>query len=291
MKRFLVVIVAMAALLAPQGALAWGGWSHKLVAYIAKGHLTPEAKEKVEHYLGNNMVNDATWMDRVASWTKKSKAHIPGYYQTSSWHMVTVDKNLKLSNARKYTNDGDLIPNLKACLKRLENYQNMTDSAVVTNLRCVLHMVGDMHCPSHTYYLEFPHTFGEVSPQKGSGIPKIRRNDQRRVIYNGKKTTYHKVWDGLSIRALYPQFGAKYEPYRQEFEKLYTAKDYKKICKGTIEDWALENARNNRAIYDWIEERNHNIDTAFLEEHRDLSISQLMKSAYRLAHVLNECFK
>ncbi len=99
------------------------------------------------------------------------------------------------------------------------------------------------------------------------------------------------MWDGLSIRALYPQFGAKYEPYRQEFEKLYTAKDYKKICKGTIEDWALENARNNRAIYDWIEERNHNIDTAFLEEHRDLSISQLMKSAYRLAHVLNECFK
>ena len=284
-------MVAVMVLGAVPSAMAWGAWSHRLVAYIAKDHLTPKAKATVEHYIGDNMVKDATWMDRVASWTKKSEWHIPGYYETSSWHMVTVDKNLRLSNARKYTADGDLLPNLGKCIERLKNYRELSDSAVVTNLRCVLHMVGDMHCPSHTYYLEFPHTFGEMSPAKGGGIPRIGRNDQRSVIYNGKKTTYHKVWDGLSIRALYPKFGAKYEPYRDEFEKLYSPAQIKKICKGTIEDWALENARNIRPIYDWIEERNHDIDTAFLEEHRDLSISQLMKSAYRLAHVLNECFK
>lgn len=290
MKRIFIAALFVAVVAVPQYAKAWGAWSHRLVAYIAKEHLTPEAKAAVDRYIGGDMVKDATWMDRVASWTKKSKGHIPGYYETSSWHMVTVGKDLRLSNARKYTNDGDLMPNLAKCIDNLKNRRELSDSAVVTNLRCVLHMVGDMHCPSHTYYLEFPHTFGEVSPAKGSNIPKIRRNDQRSVIYNGKKTTYHKVWDGLSIRELYPQFGAKYEPYRVEFEKLYSPAKIKKICKGTIEDWALENAKNNRAIYDWIEECNHNIDTAFLEEHRDLSISQLMKSAFRLAHVLNECF-
>ena len=277
--------------IAMPSALAWDGWGHRLVANIAKEHLTPKARAEVQKYLGEeDMESAAVWMDRVASWTKKRKGHIPGYYVTSSWHTYTVGRDLKPSNARGYKGSGDLLPNLGRCIERLKNRHELSDSAVVTNLRCVLHMVGDMHCPSHAYYLEFRYPFGGPSPVKGSGVPSIRRNDQRVVYYNGKKTTYHTVWDGQSLRAVYPQLGRDLTAFRRELD-TWSPAQIKKVCKGTIEDWAAENAKQCRPIYDWIEALDHRIDTSFLVEHRALSEMQVRKAAYRLAHVLNECFK
>ena len=89
MKKLFTFVVLVALTLSVQEAMAWGGWAHKLIAIIAESHLTPEVKEKTEKYLGSPIYNHASWMDRVPVWTKN---RIPGWEQTSWWHMTTVDK-------------------------------------------------------------------------------------------------------------------------------------------------------------------------------------------------------
>ena len=266
-------------------AMAWGGWAHKLIAVIAESHLTPEAKAATEKYLGSPIYDHASWMDQVPLWNKK---RIPGWEQTSWWHMTTVDKvgkkKFALSDKRASSGDGDLYPNLVQCVENLKNYRNLTDSAVMINLKCVVHMVGDMHCPCHVFYTEFEDCF----PRKING-KKYRRHDQMYIYYNGKKTTNHKVWDGMSIKEIWPEYGSDYEKFRVALDKM-SPKKREKMCKGTIEDWVLQNAKDCRYIYDDITP-GCKIDRQYLLDNQKLSKQQCLRASYRLAHILNETFK
>ncbi len=57
---------------------------------------------------------------------------------------------------------------------RLKDYRNMSDSLVRLNLMYVIHIVGDMHCPSHVKY---------AGCKSG------------RADLNGRKMSYHAMWD------------------------------------------------------------------------------------------------
>ena len=285
MKKVIISFVALATICSVQTASAWGGWAHKLIATIAETHLTPEAKAQTEKYLGSPIYDHATWMDKVPLWNKK---RIPGWEQTSWWHMCTVDrvgkKKFALSDKRGSNGDGDLYPNLVKCVENLKNYRNLTDSAVMINLKCVIHMVGDMHCPCHIYYTEFEDCFSRKINGK-----RYRRHDQMYVYYNGKKTTSHRVWDGLSIREIWPDYGADYELFRKALDKT-SPKKQAKMCKGSIEEWVLQNAKDCRYIYDDITP-NCKIDRQYLLDNQKLSKQQCLRAAYRLAYILNECMK
>ena len=285
MKKLFVSLFALAMLFSANEALAWGGWAHKLIAVIAESHLTPEAKAQTEKYLGSPIYNHASWMDQVPVWKKK---HIPGWEQTSWWHMCTVDRVGKnkyvLSDKRSSKGDGNLYPNLVQCVENLKNYRNLTDSAVMINLKCIVHMVGDMHCPSHIFYTEFEDCFSGVVNGK-----KVCRHDQITVYYEGKKTTSHRVWDGMSIRQIWPEFGPDYEKFRVALDKV-KPKKIAKMCEGTIEEWVLQNAKDIRYIYEDITPGCH-IDREYLLKNQKLSKQQCLRASYRLAHILNECFK
>ena len=114
-------------------------------------------------------------------------------------------------------------------------------------------------------------------------------SSQRSALADGKKTTLHKVWDGMSIRELYPEFGKDYEKFRVALDKS-NAKKRAKICKGTTADWLIQNAKDCRYIYDEIDRGDH-IDYDYILRNQKLSKQQCLRASYRLAHVLNECLK
>lgn len=265
--------------------MAWGGWAHKFITYTAEQYLEPEVKTKVEKYLGSSMIDHCVWMDQIRRPVRNKKHPQHHYHQpwakTLAWHMITADKNLQLSDERAYNNDGDLLPNLKVCIENLKNHRNLTDSAVVVNLKCVIHMVEDMHCPCHIYYTEFPDCF------RKPGVS--YRWDLFPVMYEGKKSTYHKVWDGLSLIELYPKYQGDFSLFRAELDNR-NAKQRAKICRGSVDDWALETARDCRVIYDW-KKPNDSVDREFLLKKRTLAIQQYQRASYRLAYVLNECLR
>ena len=265
--------------------MAWDGWTHKLIAHIAEQYLTPEAKAEAEKYLGSSITDHATWMDRVASWNKN---RIRGWEGTSLWHMATVDrvggKKYAVSEKRTSKGSGALHPQLEKSMELLRNRKNYTDSAVVINLKCLIHMVQDMHCPVHLYYTEDEDCFGTVVDGK-----KVSARNQMSIYYNGKKTTFHKVWDGLSIRELYPQFEKDYDKFRVALDKS-KAKQRAKMCQGTTADWLVQSAKDCRYIYEEID-RGGSIDDQYIYDHKRLSQQQCLLAAYRLAHVLNDVLK
>ena len=285
MKKIVTIVVSLVLICSAQEALAWGGWAHRFITYTAEKHLDPEVKSKIEKYLGSSMIDHCSWMDEIRKPIRNPKHPEHDYHMawehTLAWHMITADKNLQLSNERAYNNDGDLLSNLKVCIENLKNHRNLTDSAVVVNLKCVIHMMEDMHCPCHIYYTEFPDCFRKPGSKY--------RWDCFSLTYEGKKRTYHGIWDGDSILALYPELGKDYDLFREKLDNL-AEKKRAKMCEGTIDEWVVETAKDCRKIYDWAAPGDE-LDRSFLLQHRKLSILQYHRASYRLAHILNECFR
>ena len=285
MRKIVIAFLVALFALCSYEAYAWGGWAHNFITYTAEQHLDKDVKAKIEKYLGSSMIDHCRWMDQIRKPVRNKKHPQHEYHKpwahTLAWHMITADKNLQLSNERAYNNDGDLLPNLKVCIENLKNHRNLTDSAVVVNLKCVIHMMEDMHCPCHIYYTEFPDCFRK---------PGVKyRWDLFPIVYEGEKATYHKVWDGLSILALYPEYDEDYAKFQAKLDNL-SPKKIAKICEGTPEDWALETARDCRVIYDWAKPGDE-LNRDFLLKHRKATLRQFHRASYRLAHVLNETMK
>ena len=285
MKKIVFLFITLAAICSVQIASAWGWWTHNLIGHTADKYLEPSVKEKVEHYLGSPITNHCTWMDKIRTPIRK-KSH-PDYEAYQAYrpslvcHGMVLDGNFLPSDERAKGGKGNLLPFLEQCVEDLRNYRNMTDSAVAVNLKYVIHMMQDMHCPGHIYFTDMPDCF------KGPSLPAGRMFMP--VYYEGKKINYHKIWDGLSVRALYPECGKDYELFRQKMDK-YNAKKRTKICRGTLNDWAKDSGKRSRPIYNNVEPGDH-LDREFILSYRKISETQAMYSAYRLAHLLNEIFR
>ena len=286
MKKIVVLLVSVAAICLAERASAWGVLGHRTIACIAEKHLTPEAKAATEKYLNASLPSVALWMDRTASWTKKRKGHIPGYEQTSTWHTLVVDEKYRVSKEQTPKGSGNLVPNLTKCIENLKNYRNLTDSAVVVNLKCVVHMMGDMHCPTHIYFLEFPDCFQSPKDANGKRTP---ARDRMTVYYDGKKMTYHSFWDGVGITQIYPEHSKDYKYYANAFDKG-SAKQKAKFCKGDIDAWVHDSAKNCRPVYNNVKAGDE-LNRDFVLSYSKMTQRQCLKAGCRLAYILNECFK
>ena len=286
MKRAFSLFLFVLLLASAESAFAWGGWAHKFITYTADKYLDADVRTKVEHYLGSPMINHATWMDEIRRPIRRKNhpdhAKAQAWRPSLRWHHCVVDKRFRVSDVRSSKGSGDMLPNLEKCIENLRNHRNMTDSAMAVNLKYVIQMMQDMHCPSHIYYTEFADCFEPVAPND-------RKRDQMRIIYEGKRTSYHAVWDGESILILYPELGEDFELFRQKLD-IYSARQRAKICQGDLNDWASDAGKRCRPIYDKID-HGDSINREFLAGYHKISKGQAMRCAYRLAHILNETLK
>ena len=226
------------------------------VIYAVTGNLTPKAKKTIEKILGHSIVYYATWMDE---WRAE-----PGYEHTSAWHTASVDKNLVYAPRPK----GDVIFALEDAIAKLQDYKQQDDSTVVMSLRCIIHFVGDMHCPVHVKYAD----------QKSYN-----------VYLNGDKCSYHNVWDDQIISRSH-RWG--YLEYAHQLDRC-TKQQIKTITAGTLRDWFHENARDSRHIYELVgpnEKLDKNETKSFVNHTHEYAERQILRAGYRLAHVLNELF-
>ena len=196
MKKSLLLLGG-ALVLFSNSAFGWGKMGHDAIAYIAECNLTPKAKKTIEKILGHSIVYYATWMDE---WRAE-----PGYEHTSAWHTASVDKNLVYAPRPK----GDVIFALEDAIAKLQDYKQQDDSTVVMSLRCIIHFVGDMHCPVHVKYAD----------QKSYN-----------VYLNGDKCSYHNVWDDQIISRSH-RWG--YLEYAHQLDRC-TKQQIKTITAGTL---------------------------------------------------------
>ena len=254
MKKIFTFAVAVA--LCSQ-AFGWGGVGHRTIVEIAQRNLTAKAKENISKYMNYDLKKEAVWMD-------EHRNDKPIAY-TTAWHVYNIDeRSVYDPNPRLYK--GDCIHAIKIADYNLRQYERLTDSAVVFNLRMLLHFVGDMHCPTHSY-VPGPRCFWPCT-------------------LNGKEYTFHGVYDKM------PQFVHEGKKPDQIADELDTWKksEIKKVTKGGFHDWVHEVGSDNTVIYKWNPHNTPVLDEKTVELSAELVNKQMQRAGYRLAYLLNLYF-
>lgn len=262
MKRLLIfAFAAVLPLLFADEALAWGREGHETIAKLAERHLTDRARKRIERYLGNHsIVYYAKWIDEYRN--------TPEYHFTTYWHTAPVNAELRYDDSL-LTPRGNAVQALEDAVARLRDYRSLDDSTVCVNLKYIIHLVGDMHCPAHvkytTYNMKYDVYFGEGS--------------------KAQKFYVHHVWDNEIIHAC--RIWSVTE-WAGELDRL-SKRERLAIQQGTPRDWIHDCAVDCEVQFEWAKPDSC-LGQDFLNKALPLVESQLRKAGYRLAAVLNELF-
>jgi len=267
MKRTVALIILSFICLRSFG---WGG-EHRYIAYVAMKHLTPTTQKALDFYLDRPITEYAAWMDGV-------REH-PDYAYTHIWHCISLTPDNKVSmeplhwvpSMNKYS--ACLPAGLTQAISLVANRAEQTDSTVSVNLRYIIHLVGELHCPGHIYLNDMPEGYGHYY-----GYFKMK--------YKGESTTYHAIFDSTISKA-WPGLD---EEQMSVIIDTWPVEKQMECCKGSVIDWCQNLIPDIPQIYDWAKPGD-DIDDSFWTEYRKEYLLNLYRlGSYRLAYVLNTLF-
>ncbi|MBO7603652.1 MAG: S1/P1 nuclease [Bacteroidales bacterium] len=254
-KLFLVLLLSVCATLAAE---AWAGLGHKTVIAVAQRHLTSKTQENIARYFDYDLKQDATWMDA------HRRDDDIGY--TTAWHVYSVDGNHNYDPNPRLAK-GDAIHALQVVDYNLRHYKELSDSAVIMNVRMLIHFVGDMHCPVHCYF------------------PGAKNNWPCKL--NGEEIkSFHTLYDAMPSR-LWPDLSP--DELAAQLDNCGACKR-NKIAKGTPVEWARATGDRCAVIYEINPQQTKDLDPDTAEKSRELVSLQLRDAGYRLARLLNFYF-
>ena len=271
-KRIILAVIALLAFCTDGFCWCFG---HKVVAHIAKQHLTPATQQKLDYYLDGSIVEYSLWMDRFR--------YEPSVLALNRSHMGVCNADMSC-NPSKDSENG----NIEACIvymtDLLKNHKQLCDSTVRTELKLLIHSVGDMHCPGHFYMFDMP--------AHKSGGKMVRGMKSKygwfKFNYEGQEMTYHALWD-VALERMYPEFELKLGLFTKKIDSGVTREMAEDMIQGGPLDWGKDRNIRCRQIYDWVKPGD-SIDHSFFDEHGWLVDEMMLKAGYRLAHVLNQIF-
>ena len=191
MKRLILTVAASLILSAP--SFAWG-WAHRMIAYIAQEHSTPATRAVYDRYLDSPLNNIALWPDifRCRLWAPQDFSDAPDYTFKSWEHAVSVGPDYyPLLKSNRPEGNGEGYAAILGYIERLQNYKEMSDSAVVVDMTALVHMVADNHCPGHILYSKPDGSYDPMGGGIAGGYGIYTHS------FNGKsKHTLHSLIDG-----------------------------------------------------------------------------------------------
>jgi len=283
MKRLLFTILSLCFVIP---GFSWG-WEHRFIAYIGQEHCTPNTKEVLDRYLDVPLNNIALWMDhyRVRAWAAQYYSDAPDYTFHSLDHAVCLDENMRpLEYSNRPDKNGTAYRQYLECMMVLSNYQQVSDSAVVVNLKLLVHIIADMHCPGHILY-----SIDKNTPDMmGGGIARGYGIWQHKCE-DGKVRTLHALLDGT--QGCHPEFNKNIELWRQYIDNRYWDQR-REILSGDMADYVADAARRSKVIDNWLKPGDPVDRQAFYTEpsHEALLTYLHAAASYRTAHILNILF-
>lgn len=256
MKRFLILILC---LVITKTSFGWGQKGHDIVAYVAESNLTPEAVGKIDEVLaGRSLVYYSNWMDGIRGTEK--------FEHTSTWHYINVDEGMTLESMPRNP-DGDVLSAVDSIVEKLKN-GTLTPEDEAINLKMLIHLVADMHCPMH------------------AGHKDDRGGNSKAVVFFSDATNLHSIWDTALIDAAHKW---SYTEWKNQID-IYDEIKVKELQAGTPTDWTKETLEVCNYVY-----QNTPPFTAlsydYVEMARPILEEQLLKGGVRLAKLLNEIYE
>ncbi|MBQ2026308.1 MAG: S1/P1 nuclease [Alistipes sp.] len=265
-----ILLVVSAVVMSLQSAYAWGSRGHRMIGYVADMNLTPQARKMCNKYLGESLESSATWMDKVR--------YTEEYHHTARWHSVGVKNGefvpsqLTGSKARYDTpmhDDDHGIARLLQIAEQMKEYRNLSDSTVAVNLKFIIHIVGDLHCPGHIFFAD--------------------QSMQYSIKVGGKKIHYHTFLDKA-----YDYFnkGVAMADFYEQNCNLSSA-EKRALRKGGVAEWVEKNLPIYRECYVLLPEGVEYDNLTATEQLRLKTITDRLyiEAGYRLAHIINKIFK
>ncbi len=238
-------------------SFAWGSLGHRIVGLIAERHLTEQAKRKIEAILGNETLAEVSnFMDRLKSDV--------AYKHMSPWHYATIPDGKKYDEVGS-PREGDVIVTLQRLIKELKT-QKFTDKDEAFALKCLVHLIGDIHQPLHV---------GNGEDKGGNDI---------KLKYFQRSLSLHRLWDSGMID------GKKYS-YTEYADWIdhATNKELEKWASLNVLEWANESKMYRKQCYEGIPE-NKKLYYRYDYENGALVNQRLLQAGIRLANVLNEIY-
>jgi hypothetical protein len=270
--------------LAPAPALAWGNEGHEIIAAIARDHLTPAARAKVDAILASDpdaltapdMLSRATWADVYRN----------THRETASWHYVNIELDHPDIKAACYgfpMADGPKSqgPADDCVVSKIEEFSaELADPSTAPAeramaLKFLLHFVGDLHQPLHS---------ADNHDRGGNCVL---------LALGGPRTTnLHAYWDTTVVQEL----GDDPRAVAAALERRITPAEARAWRRGDPRSWLLEGyAIAKTKVYTIGSPPGCGTDVAPIRlpagydaEARRVAAVQLEKAGVRLAALLNQ---
>jgi hypothetical protein len=264
-----IVALSLLLLFPLSQSYAWGFKGHRIVADIARNHLTPTAKQNLEALLGNaDLAAISTWADEVR----------PERPETSGWHYVDIPKN-----STGFSDDRDCYrPDEKHPSSQTDHHNCVVDRITIFKqkladknapqadrieaLKWVVHFVGDIHQPMHAI----------DEARGGNGIHTVEFGSAQ---CGNRPCNLHADWDS----GLIEHTGRSEQEYVDYLEQMIAGK--KLHASGTPEDWANESLGLAKQV--WVNDGGA-VDQAYYQANIGIVDERLALAGLRLAAVLND---
>lgn len=234
----------------PLSSFAWDARGHAIVAEIAYGLLTKHARQSLHYYLnGMTIEAAATWMDHVRN--------DPTYGYMKTWHYINVEKDQNVDDAQA----PNIITELQQVIGALQNKKSLSKAQVTTDLKILIHLIGDLHQPLHVGY--------------GSD----RGGNEIGVMYHGNRTNLHVVWDALIINASNITTASCVALY-----DTYSPSKLAAIRSGRTINWMQQSRSYLSRVY---AVQNNQITPDYITVNTVIVKTQLIRAGIRLAEILN----
>lgn len=256
MKKLALSTLALFAIVQVFG---WGQKGHDATAYIAECHLTPKAAKQIDRVLdGHSLVYYANWLDNAS--------HTPEYAYTKTWHYLNIDEGKTLETMPR-NEHGDVLTAVTAIYEKLKK-GGLSHEEEQFNLKMLIHLVGDMHCPMHT---------GRLSDRGGNDRP---------VVLFGRPSNLHSIWDSGVVEAAH-KWG--YTEWQQQIDRA-SKQDILAIQAGTPTDWLCETQQICNEVYAKTPEGTK-ISYDYVNDSAPIIEQQFLRGGLRLARLLNEIYR
>lgn len=251
--RYLLLSLLLAL---PTFGQSWGPIGHRVVGQIAENHLTKKARRNIQKVLGHErLAMVSTWMDFVRS--------DPSYRYMSPWHYVNVPDG-KTYDDTTPAEGGDALEAIERLTRELKTKQ-FAQGDEATALKCLVHLVGDIHQPLHV---------GRADDRGGNDV---------KLKWFGEETNLHRLWDSHLIdhqQLSYTEFTNAIDHASKEQVRQWQADD--------IHVWVQESMSYREAVYDLPEDGYVSWDYNF--HHIATVRLRLLQAGIRLAGILNDIY-
>ncbi len=234
----------------------WGQNGHRIVGEIAQSLLTGKAQKNIKSVLGNETLAEVSnFMDFIKADEK--------YQHMNPWHYCTIPDGLTYEEAGT-PEEQDAIVTIQRLIAELKS-GNFTDEDEAFALKCLVHLVGDIHQPLHV---------GNGEDRGGNDV---------RLEYFYQSSNLHRVWDTEMIESQ----NYSYTEY-VDWINHATTSEIADWQNDTVLDWAYESMELRENVYDFQEDKK--LGYRYVYENRQLVNRRLLQAGVRLAGILNDIY-